>query len=118
MSGEEEPILCRSVAGALSAHASLLDVEAQRLLVFDGAATTEEFGAMAHRMKDRADYYRGIAQRLHDQKGIIRDCAMLVILLEHAAVYVKAAHEDLPWHTVYNTRAELLKAIQEHTKSA
>jgi hypothetical protein len=110
-----EPIACRTVAGALFAYASLLDAESVRLSVMDEAATAEVFHEITNRVSARAGYYRGIAQRLYDQKGTIRDCEMLVILLQHAAIYVKAATEDLPAQTVYDTRQELLAAIERHT---
>ncbi len=117
MSAEKEPIACRTVAGALFHYADYLEGQS-RQLQFWAELGEGELDAIVKRVKHSVEFTRDIAGRLHDQKGIIRDCAMLVILLEHAAVYVKAAHEDLPWHTVYNTRAELLRAIEEHTKSA
>lgn len=118
MNDAPEPITCRTVAGALSAYASLLDAESQRLSVLDHAATVDEFGSIAKRVSARAGYYRGIAQQLYDQKGVIRDCEMLVIVAQAAIAFIESSSFHPPLGSVFLHKDELLDAIRRHVKDA
>jgi hypothetical protein len=117
-SPEKEPIACRTVAGALFAYASLLDAESQRLNVLDEAATAEEFRDIANRVSARAGYYLSIARRLYDQKGIIRDCEYLVILLREAIPFIQHSSYQPTLGSVFLHQNELLDAIVRHTQDA
>ncbi len=109
-----DPIACRTVAGFLFQYADLLRAETHRLSVLCRASTTDEFSSIENRLNDRIDYIRSIAGRLYDQKGIIRDCEMLVILLRQALPFVQERLQQAPME--FMSRADVMRGIDEHTR--
>jgi hypothetical protein len=105
---QKEPISCRRVARWLYSFAATVEGFA-----VSHALAGDERGA--GNLEEHARGMQSIAQRLYEQKGVIRDGEMLVILLKATVPYVRASIRS-PVAGEYYSQEELLAAIERHTQ--
>jgi hypothetical protein len=99
-----DPITCRQLARWLYAFATTIE----------GFAVSHDLSGDvdgAYTLTANAEHIRSVAMRLDDQKGIVRDAEMLVLLLQQARPYVSGEPRTARH---FMTAQDIVEGIDRH----
>lgn len=112
MADTKDPITARQVAGWLQDYARLLEAKATEVEVFARIAGIHGGDGV---LREEAATVIGVAARLYDQKGVVRDSGYQDLLLREAMVRLELPRGP-QWNTaIFPTTGELIEAIRRHT---